>query len=65
MKPVVEDGKLAPSRFSAHIPDSSASFDVLTGAGTYKGFLLFRLDVKTGYLRQFERMKTAEAVGHR
>ncbi|CAK9063504.1 Uncharacterized protein SCF082_LOCUS32878 [Durusdinium trenchii] len=51
VKPVVEDGKLAPSRFSAHIPDSSASFDVLTGAGTYKGFLLFRLDVKTGYLR--------------
>eukprot|EP00438_Fugacium_kawagutii_P012909 Skav224013 [mRNA] locus=scaffold2932:113439:119182:+ [translate_table: standard] len=54
LKPSVEEGKLPPSRFSASIVDPDFSFDVLTGAGTYKGLLVFRLDVSAGYFRQDE-----------
>lgn len=49
LKPTVEEGKVPPSRFSAY--HSDVSFDVLTGAGTYQGLLLFHLDVSTGYFR--------------
>ncbi|CAK9083111.1 unnamed protein product [Durusdinium trenchii] len=51
LKPIVEDGKLPPSRFSAYVADDAFSFDVLTGAGSYMGHLLFHLDVTTGYFR--------------
>lgn len=51
LKPIKEEGKLPPSRFSAYVEDTSVSYDILTGVGLYKGHVLFHLDVTTGYFR--------------
>ena len=51
LKPIKEEGKLPPSRFSAYVEDASVSYDILTGVGLYKGHVLFHLDVTTGYFR--------------
>ena len=51
LKPIKEEGKLPPSRFSAYVADTDVSYDILTGVGLYKGHLLFHLDVTTGYFR--------------
>ena len=51
LKPMKEEGKLPPSRFSAYIADAGVSYDILTGVGLYKGYLLFHLDVTTGDFR--------------
>ena len=56
LKPIKEEGKLPPSRFSAYVADTDVSYDILTGVGLYKGHLLFHLDVTTGDFRPNGRL---------